>query len=259
MPPGKLHAAREVIRALGHGILVLLLTLLTQLGGIAWLIALAFRRRTIAFGAVYLLLSLVAIWVAPMFGRVPLPCWGDGALRAQSWVFCAMNRQYVVPEVKEMLTDLAETMEDRFPGVRVQVLDANFPFVTGFPLMPHLSHDDGEKVDIAFFYADRSGRYLPGVTRSPVGYFAFEEGDTECPPAWPTLRWDLAWLQPLWPDLMLDRPRNRAALDLLEADPRAGKIFVEPHLRAALGALGPKVRFQGCRAARHDDHIHIQL
>jgi hypothetical protein len=37
------------------------------------------------------------------------------------------------------------------------------------------------------------------------------------------------------------------------------KIFVEPPLAAQLGLSDPKIRFQGCRAARHDDHIHIQL
>jgi len=28
---------------------------------------------------------------------------------------------------------------------------------------------------------------------------------------------------------------------------------------AKIGAGAAKIRFQGCAAARHDDHIHIQL
>jgi hypothetical protein len=37
------------------------------------------------------------------------------------------------------------------------------------------------------------------------------------------------------------------------------KIFIEPHLKNALGITDGHVRFQGCRAARHDDHVHIQV
>ena len=49
------------------------------------------------------------------------------------------------------------------------------------------------------------------------------------------------------------------ALGLLSRDPRIGKIFLAPHLAAKFGAGTSKIRFQGCAAARHDDHIHIQL
>jgi hypothetical protein len=138
------------------------------------------------------------------------------------------------------------------------VLDANFPFLDGFPLLPHLSHDDGEKADLAFYYAGETG-YLKGATRSPIGYFAFEQGPTNCSKTWPTLRWDFEALQPLWHDYGIDEDRNRSVLEVLVEDDRVGKVFVEPHLVERLGAAHPKIRFQGCRAARHDDHIHFQL
>ncbi|MDG1408954.1 MAG: hypothetical protein P8Q50_14385 [Octadecabacter sp.] len=48
-------------------------------------------------------------------------------------------------------------------------------------------------------------------------------------------------------------------MDRFISDQRVGKIFIEPHLAQTLGLNDPKVRFQGCRAARHDDQIHIQL
>lgn len=51
----------------------------------------------------------------------------------------------------------------------------------------------------------------------------------------------------------------KTALRILSAEPRVMKIFVEPHLQRKLGAYDAKIRFQGCRAARHDDHIHFQL
>ncbi|KIT14546.1 hypothetical protein [Jannaschia aquimarina] len=46
---------------------------------------------------------------------------------------------------------------------------------------------------------------------------------------------------------------------LMARDPRVGKVFLHPHLVARLDAADPKIRFQGCRAARHDDNIHLQL
>jgi len=38
-----------------------------------------------------------------------------------------------------------------------------------------------------------------------------------------------------------------------------GKIFIEPHLVKRLKLASNKIRFQGCRAVRHDDHLHVQL
>ena len=38
-----------------------------------------------------------------------------------------------------------------------------------------------------------------------------------------------------------------------------GKMFIEPHLKNRLNLYHDKVRFHGCGAVRHDDHIHIQL
>jgi hypothetical protein len=35
-------------------------------------------------------------------------------------------------------------MDEKFPGTVTIALDANFPFVNGFPLLPHLSHADGK-------------------------------------------------------------------------------------------------------------------
>lgn len=241
-----------------HTVVVLALTVLSQLGGLAWVIALAFRRRVIAFVFAYAGLSLAAISIVPVFGRVALNCLDDGPLQVQSVIYCVLNRAYVTPGLRAVLEDTAASMERQFPGTRTLVLDGNFPFFDGFPLLPHLSHDDGEKVDLAFFYRDETG-YLPGATRSPIGYFAFEQGPTECVPRWPTLRWDMAVLQPLWRDLQVDAARTAAILRILAEDDRVGRIFVEPHLLQDLGVVHPAIGFQGCRAARHDDHIHLQL
>ncbi len=220
------------------------LTILTQLGGIAYLIAQFGRRRFLLFLFAYGALSLLSVVVAPVFGRVPLSCFGPNVQMA-SPLFCALNRQYVSPDAKAVVEDLSHHVTG------TTVLDANFPFFDGFPLLPHLSHDDGRKVDIALYYE--------GPLRSPFGYFAFEQGPTGCSKIWATLRWDLDWLQPIFPDVPLDEERTRRAIRFLAKQSKVEKLFVETHLQERLGLSFTKVRFQGCRAARHDDHIHFQV
>ena len=246
------------MRLIFHASLFFLLTVLTQIVGLAWVASRLFKRPLWMFAVLYVSFSVASVVVAPQFGRVALPCFDDGPLQMRSHLFCVLSRHYVVPEMRSVALILADTVNNAFPGTVTSVLDGSFPFLDGFPLLPHLSHDDGKKLDLAFYYEDETG-YLPGRTPSPFGYFAFEDGPTDCKTRLPTLRWDLKWLQPIWLQLDLDENRLRTALNALAADPRVGKILVEPHLVDRLGAQHPKIRFQGCRAARHDDHIHFQL
>lgn len=78
-----------------------------------------------------------------------------------------------------------------------------------------------------------------------------------------TTRWNFDALQPLFPAYRIEEQRTSAAIGWLanEGVTRFGlqKIFIEPHLKNALGITDSHIRFQGCRAARHDDHIHIQV
>ncbi|MEP4036870.1 hypothetical protein [Pseudophaeobacter sp.] len=248
-----------MLRLVFHACIIAVLTALTQLGGIAWALSRLFRYPLPLFALLYTGLSLAAIWLAPLTGRTALSCFERGPLQVQSWFYCATNRTYVTPELKTVLEEAAERVREDYPGTQTLVLDANFPFLTGFPLLPHLSHDDGEKVDLAFYYADAEGLFFPNQVRSPIGYFAFEDGPTNCPDTLLSLRWDLDWLQSLWKTFELEPQRNRLLVATLARDPRVAKIFIEPHLKQSLGLSSDKIRFQGCRAARHDDHIHLQL
>ena len=203
----------QLWRAVGFVFLLGLLTVLTQVGGLvlllAWLIMRLFPRHRGAstVAVLFALLYGLATWLvvpplAAAAGRVPLPCRGEGPLVSASVLYCALNRHYVVPRMLAAAEALAATTDEAFPGARTLTLDASFPFVVGFPMLPHLSHDDGEKLDLAVHYAD-------GALPSPIGYFAFEEPRADDPqpctePRWPTLRWDLKWLQPFWRDLALD-------------------------------------------------------
>lgn len=245
-------------RILVHGLIAVFLTIVTQIGGIAW-IASRFTRWPLAgFLGLYAALTLSMLWIAPLFGRVPLTCWADRPLQMQSTLYCVLNRNYMRPELLALLPDTAAHVETAHPGTETLVLDASFPLIDGFPLLPHLSHDDGGQADIAFFYRDETG-FLPRRTRSPIGYFAFEDGPSQCPPVWPTLRWDMAMLQPAFPDWTLEPSRTSALVRALSGDARTGRIYLEPHLVQSLGVAHPNIGFQGCRTARNDDHIHVQL
>ena len=254
-----------------HGLIVIALTLLTQLGGIAYLLALALPRRAftriVGFLAFYIWLGVLASFTAPLFDRVPLACSANAnpVLHAQSRLYCLLNRHYVSLDTLNYAAQLAVTVDAVHPGTRTLTLDAGFPFLDGMPLLPHLSHDDGQKLDFAFYYTDAEGNYLPGVTPSPIGYWGFEDptsGSTEpcADSSGLSLRWNMSWLQTLMRDVQLDEDRTRTALRwIAENPPPGGKVFVEPHLLERLGVSAPHIRFQGCRAARHDDHFHVEI
>ncbi|TLX16314.1 hypothetical protein [Rhizobium sp. MHM7A] len=263
-----------------HFSITLILTILTQLGGLAYLAALMAThalgiRRFLIKVAVFLFCyagaAFLSSLIAPTLGRVPLSCFADATDRlvVRSPIYCLFNRNYVTPPMRDLARALAEHMDREFPGTVTVALDANFPFMDGFPLLPHLSHDDGKKLDLAFYYKDVEGAFLNGTTRSPVGYFAFEQpaADEEQPCVgrsdWLTGRWNLDGLQPLFPAYRIEEQRTASAIRWLttEGVARFGleKVFIEPHVKNALGITDGHVRFQGCRAARHDDHIHIQI
>jgi len=273
-----------IVRLLGIGAF-LLLTAITQVGGAIFLLCwLASRylypkspsglRRASVHGALFVALYAVAHVVvvpqlAALAGRVPLPCsaTAERPFRAGSSIFCILNRHYVDPRLVTVMTNLSREVDRLFPGTVTLYLDANFPFVDGFPLPPHLSHHDGRKIDIAYYYASPSGSYLPDAMRSPIGYWAFEQpAPTDISPCrgdpWLSMRWNMSALQPLFPDRPIETERTSAALRWLVregAELGIERIFVEPYLARRLGVSSPVLGFQGCRAARHDDHIHFQI
>jgi len=259
-----------MITALLHLTIFVLLTVLTQIGGVVYLLAVwltrGFLRRTFAFLGLYLVATIGAVFVAPVFGREALPCFERDGLAPRSLIYCAMNRQYVSPELHLLTRRLAEHVAGKHPGSITQYLDAGFPFAEGFPLLPHLSHDDGRKLDLAFYY--QADGYRPGETPSPIGYWGFLEPHADDPATCRqkdrlTLRWDMTWFQGLVrDDLTLDAGRTGTMLRWLSDEAVKGgveKILLEPHLRARFALPPSVVRFQGCRAARHDDHVHVQV
>jgi len=247
------------------------LTLLTQIGGVAYLVALLvtwrwrrvsrWRRTAYVTTATLLIYAVASIAIVPplagLLGRERAPC------ASTTLVSCVLNRTYLEPKTLTLVRALDQAVASHFPGSGVTVLEGSFPFFDGFPLPPHLSHHDGRKVDLAYFYRDVSGHPIAAGSPSPIGYFHFQQPrarDREpCAGRFTPLRWDFAWLQPKEPAWVLDEERTRAMILWLQARPEVTRLFIEPHLADRLGASGGKVRFQGCQAARHDDHLHVEV
>lgn len=258
----------------------LLLTLLTQIGGVIYLLALGSGRllpaksfssvqrcaATFLVGTLLYVVATVFIvpHVAAIFGRVRLSCSQSSSIITANSFTCWFNRGYVRSDVHSKLIALADEFQRANPGSRLTVLESGFPFIAGFPLLPHLSHHDGRKVDLAFFYRHRSGDFpIDSGSPSPIGYFVVEpprasEVDA-CAGSFTPLRWSFWWINPEDRDWMLDEQRTAALLRMLKSSLHVTKLFVEPHLAKRLGVEGEKIRFQGCRAARHDDHIHVEF
>jgi len=253
------------------------LTMITQIGGVVYIIsrivAKLFRRRdsissaptVVVFVALY---ASATIFIVPP--RKPLPCLSadQKPYTALSPIYCVLNRHYAVPGVHKVLEALSQDLGKRYPGIKVGYLDAGFPFFDRFPLLPHLSHHDGRKLDLAFFYKHVSGKPLTLYARSLIGYWGFEQpgpGDKQPCQFYKeplNLRLDMAWLKPFLRPVVLDHDRTRAMLHWLVNEGKdygVEKVLLEPYLAARLKVSSPRLRFQGCRAARHDDHLHFQI
>ena len=253
------------------------LTILTQVGGVALLVTawLARQRRwptwlaTLGFVAIYGVTSFVVTPpLAKIGGRVRLSCVAgpDRPYAAVSPMLCILNRNYAAPEADALVSALATHMADRYPGTITHFLDAGFPFFDGFSLMPHLSHRDGLKVDLAYYYREANGRPVLDGAASPIGYWAYEAPRAgEVRPCANlhglNLRWNFSALQSRV-TRRADPERMKAMLAWLTTEGRAyglRKILIEPHLKQRWAPGVDMVRFQGCRAARHDDHLHLEL
>jgi hypothetical protein len=275
------------IKILIHLLMVGLLTLFTQVGGVLWLICLPFFKkirkklpnplqRWAAYALLYSFVYLLATFliIPPLAkwqcGRVPLPIYKHPHLKPHNvFYYCILNHHYVRPELKAVAENVAKKMAERHPDAVVCYLDANFPFMDGYPLEPHFSHKDGKKLDIALHWKDAKNNQPIFGTPSLLGYGACEgplpnevSFDEKC-------RNEGNWYRNLERDYLgqldkenfvFDEKRTKEMIQLFAAEKAIGKILLEPHLKTRLGlAAYNKIRFQGCKAARHDDHIHIQL
>ncbi|PHI19262.1 hypothetical protein CEQ90_13700 [Lewinellaceae bacterium SD302] len=274
-----------LFRLLRRSLLFAVLTITSQVGGLVYLIYYPLGRRIAGkvknawlsrltrlaiFSGLMLLTSLVIVPpLARQFGRVPLPLSANSEhpLRPGSWFFVVANRHYVKSPLADLLKETANQLALKYSGAELLYLDAGFPFFTGFPLLPHLSHDDGEKADLAFVYrkGDSPQWQTSLATLLGYGFYTGPRGEEFDMPErcasqgyW---QYDLLGKMAFkHPDYTFDEAANTYLIRTLVRDKRVRKVFIEPHLKTRLGlSERAKVRFHGCRAVRHDDHIHVEL
>lgn len=178
-----------------------------------------------------------------------------------------MNRHYVIPALRDVVTQASLAIEKKHTGSIVNYLDGGFPFYDGFPLLPHLSHNDGRKLDIAFFYKDVNGSKLDDAP-SVIGYGVYESPRTSevnyperCASKgfWQYGIMERIVSQSKKRDYIFDANRTADFVNIVSKNKDVQKIFIEPHLKERLKLRSAKIRFHGCQAVRHDDHIHVQI
>ncbi len=201
--------------------------------------------------------------VAPLWGREKID--NTKNIRPVTFMTVLLNRDYVKPELNELLKE----SEKYLVGTNIDIvyLDANFPFIDRFPLLPHLSHNDGKKIDFSLVYENNQGE-ITNQKKSMSGYGVFEnpkQGESDqikkCLKS--------GYFQYDYPkyftfgktnsDLTFSVIGTKKLIESILRNDNLGKLFIEPHLKNRLGLNDERIRYHGCRSVRHDDHIHIQL
>ncbi len=274
---------KTFFRVFRHTLFFALLTLLTQIGGFIWLLSLylnglAQKRRRIRglrwviFIGLY---TLTTIFVVPpvaryAFNRVPLPVFSNPHLEPENVVYCIFNRTYVRPEFLQALEEVAEQMQEEFPGAAIWYMDACFPFIDGYPLQPHLTHRYGTAIDLTFYW--KSAKTGRPVRKNPSfhGYGFWAEAmpgefnyANHCKAQG---YWYIGYDHYLggWcfnkKDYVFDNERTGELMKHIAKHPAFGRILIQPHLKQRFGLEQyNNIVAQGCQSARHDDHVHVQL
>ncbi|WP_148639325.1 hypothetical protein [Aquimarina longa] len=254
----------------------ILLTITTQIGGILYILVEFSTRRSIhkkyrlkkvmLFTIAYLVMTfLIVPYIAPIFGREKIK--DTKQIESHRFITKLLNRNYVNPELYNVIKSISNSLRQSNRDISLIYLDANFPFIDGFPLFPHLSHTDGKKIDISFIYKDSINK-ITNQKPSISGYGVFEAPIKQEYNQIQICKKKGYWYYDFTKYITLGTVNNtlkiseKATKDLLLAiiaQPQIGKIFIEPHLKNRLKIHNPKIRFHGCQAVRHDDHIHLQL
>ena len=250
------------------------LTLLTQIGGIVFLLVylLPANRipsfvgdKSLLFILLYFFFSfLITPAVAPIFGREEIV--NSAKIRPASSFTTLCNRNYVTPEVNQLLRETERNLPPN-SKLKINYLDANFPFFDGFPLLPHLSHNDGKKLDLSLVYEDAAGE-ISALQKSRTGYGIYEgplpnelNQTEQCKNAgyWQYDYSKYLTFGEINKELTFSKNGTASLINALLQSQSIGKLFLEPHLVKRLNLSDSHIRFHGCGAVRHDDHIHIQL
>ncbi|WP_159023602.1 hypothetical protein [Formosa sp. L2A11] len=254
-------------------LLFVILTIISQIGGVVYVVSLIISKHWnkkrplktfIIFISLYLCSTLLIVpHIAPLFGREQVK--NTTKIKPTNYATVLLNRNYVKPELNTLLSQTATALKKT--PIEIHYLDANFPFINSFPLLPHLSHNDGKKIDISLIYQTEHGK-ITNTQKSVSGYGVFEGpkyneyNQIDVCLKSGHLQYDFPkylTLGSINKDLIFSKKGTKKLIKSLLSNQKLGKIFIEPHLKSRMNLSHNKIRYQGCKAVRHDDHIHIQL
>jgi hypothetical protein len=263
-------------------LIFLILTALTQVGGIIYIISLLlyailkftklngykeYIRRYCFHVLFYLLITFFILpTIAGFFGRVPLPVFTKNNLGPRTVWTAILNRHYVRPALKELALKVSTEMGEKYPGIKINYFDANHPFYKGYPLIPHLSHNNGKQLDLGFVYNDAQTGELSKNTPSKIGYGISEEPrkNEEDEPQRCSFKKTYNLMNTVYPkwsksDYIFNEVITAELIRRYATNKNVEKIFLEPHLKSRMKLHSGKIRAAGCNAVRHDDHFHVRL
>ena len=254
-------------------ILFCFLTAVSQIGGIVYLLSLIISKNwnknlkfktLIIFTIIYIFSTLFIVpLISPIFGREKIK--HSEKIKPTNYMTVILNRNYVKPKLNELLSKTGKKLNGT--NIEIHYLDANFPFINKFPLLPHLSHNDGKKIDISLIYETENG-ITTNKQKSISGYGLFENPKSneynqikKC--------FKNGYFQYDFPkyltfgkiniDLVFSKKGTKKLIEIILENKDLGKLFIEPHLKSRMNLKDNRIRYHGCKAVRHDDHIHLQL
>jgi hypothetical protein len=263
------------MKKLLHFIIIILLTVFTQIGGILYLVSVLViksksgNKRIKQFLTFLILYSfstfLIVPHIAKLFGREKIK--ETEIIEANTFFTELLNRNYVKPTLNKILQKISIDFDKKQKGIKILYLDANFPFIDKFPLLPHLSHNDGKKIDLSLIYELENGK-ITNKKPSISGYGVFEH-----PKKNEIKQFEICEEQGYWQydfpkyltfgkvnqEIQFSKNATKDLMNSILKQNEISKIFIEPHLKKRMNLKNPKIRFHGCRAVRHDDHIHLQI
>lgn len=264
-----------MLKFLKRLIFFIALTVLTQVGGVVYLLSALlskkiqksfYFKKVIVFSSLYLIVTfLIVPPLAKLNGRERVEHTEN--LKAAHSFIVLLNRNYVTPSLNAYLQKASINLKRKSDELEIRYLDACFPFFDGFPLLPHLSHNDGKKIDLSLVYQDQNAE-VKNKSKSISGYGVFEEplitefDQTEYCKKKGYFQYDYPkylTLGKINSNLEFSKTGTRTLMLALLETENLSKIFIEEHLKQRCNLNDSRIRFHGCRAVRHDDHIHLQV
>ena len=254
---------RDIIPRL---VVVVIISLLTQVGGLLIWPALAINANDIGWKyrlqrwLAPLLCYVLGSWLlvqplASLFDRVPLPCSPSSRypIAARTQLTCLANRHYVPRKAHQSMLAVAKQLGRMLPNVSIYYLDANFP-IGDIPLFPHQYYHTGKSLDVSLNWTIGKNQSVPSASPFGYGSYVSSEAETCFPPMLKRIG-----LSHLFSNQNLDKRNTSLIINLINQQENVRVILLERNLQKTLNRSLSKGVVFPCSMPQHDDHYHIEF